>query len=287
MLSQLKMVFRAIVTDRLALFGSIVILVFITMAVFAPVIAPYDPNEIIADPETGLTLKFEPPSTKFLFGTNNLARDIFSQVVYGSRVALLVGLLSALSVTIVGANVGLLSGYYGGRVDNLLMRIVDITYSIPFEPFAILLVGLMGPSILNLVLAMTLIMWRGPARVIRSQVLSLSQRPFVKAARVAGATNRRIIYAHIAPNILPVVLLYVPITVGWAIIAEASISFLGFGPPQITSWGGILQTAFTSGAMRQAWWWMMAPGTAIVLVVVSIFFINRALEPIANPNLWD
>lgn len=287
MLSQLKMVFRAIVADRLALFGSIVILVFITMAVFAPVIAPYDPNEIIVDPETGLTLKFEPPSTKFLFGTNNLARDIFSQVVYGSRVALLVGFLSALSVTIVGANVGLLSGYYGGRVDNLLMRIVDITYSIPFEPFAILLVGLMGPSILNLVLAMTLIMWRGPARVIRSQVLSLSQRPFVKAARVAGATNRRIIYAHIAPNILPVVLLYVPITVGWAIIAEASISFLGFGPPQITSWGGILQTAFTSGAMRQAWWWMMAPGTAIVLVVVSIFFINRALEPIANPNLWD
>lgn len=287
MVSQLKPIARAIFQDRLALFGVIVLSIFLVMALFAPVIAPYDPNEIITDPETGLTLRFQPPSPRFLFGTNNLARDIFSQVVYGSQVALLVGFLSALSVTFVGSNVGLLAGYYGGRVDQLLMRLVDITYSIPFEPFAILLVGLLGPSIINLVLAMTLIMWRGPARIIRSQVLSLSQRPFVKAARVAGASNMRIIYSHIAPNIVPVVMLYIPITVGWAIIAEASLSFLGFGPPQVTSWGGILQTAFTSGAMRQAWWWMMAPGTAIVLVVISIFFINRALEPIANPNLRE
>lgn len=278
---------RAIVTDRLAVIGVIVVLIFVLLAVLAPVIAPYDPNTIIQDPETGLTLRYQPPSLRFLFGTNNLARDIFSQVVYGSQVALVVGFLSALSVTIVGANVGLLAGYFGGRVDDFLMRLVDISYSIPFEPFAILLVGLMGPSILNLVLAMTLIMWRAPARVVRAQVLSISQRPYIKAARVAGASDLRILYFHIAPNILPVMLLYVPVTVGWAIIAEASLSFLGFGAPQVVSWGGILQTAFTSGAMRQAWWWMLAPGMAIVLVVISIFFITRALEPLANPNLWE
>lgn len=278
---------RAIVTDRLAVIGVIVVLIFVLLAVLAPVIAPYDPNTIIQDPETGLTLRYQPPSLRFLFGTNNLARDIFSQVVYGSQVALVVGFLSALSVTIVGANVGLLAGYFGGRADDFLMRLVDISYSIPFEPFAILLVGLMGPSILNLVLAMTLIMWRAPARVVRAQVLSISQRPYIKAARVAGASDLRILYFHIAPNILPVMLLYVPVTVGWAIIAEASLSFLGFGAPQVVSWGGILQTAFTSGAMRQAWWWMLAPGMAIVLVVISIFFITRALEPLANPNLWE
>lgn len=286
-MSQLKLLGRAILADRLALIGVIILIIFFLTALFAPQIAPYDPNEIITDPETGETLRFQPPSAQFLFGTNNLARDIFSQVVYGSQVALLVGFLSAASVTILGSNVGLLSGYFGGKVDELLMRVVDISYSIPFEPFALLLVGLLGPSTLNLVLAMTLIMWRAPARVIRAQVLSLSARPFVKAARVAGASNNRIIYAHIAPNIVPVMLLYVPITVGWAIIAEASISFLGFGSPQVISWGGILQTAFTSGAMRQAWWWMMAPGMAIVLVVISIFFVTRAFEAVANPSLMD
>lgn len=286
-MSQFKLLGRAILADRLALIGMVILTIFFLMALFAPYIAPYDPTEIITDPETGLTLKFQPPSGQFLFGTNNLARDIFSQVVYGSQVALLVGFLSAASVTILGANVGLLSGYFGGKVDELLMRLVDISYSIPFEPFALLLVGLLGPSTLNLVLAMTLIMWRAPARVIRAQVLSLSARPFIKAARVAGASNSRIIYAHIAPNIVPIMLLYIPITVGWAIIAEASISFLGFGSPQVISWGGILQTAFTSGAMRQAWWWMMAPGLAIALVVISIFFVTRAFEAVANPSLMD
>ena len=286
-MSQLKLLGRAILADRLAMIGLIILIVFFLTALFAPQIATHDPTEIITDPETGLTLRFQPPAARFPFGTNNLARDIFSQVVYGSQVALLVGFLSAASVTILGANVGLLAGYFGGKVDDLLMRVVDISYSIPFEPFALLLVGLLGPSTLNLVLAMTLIMWRAPARVIRAQVLSLSARPFVKAARVAGASNSRIIYVHIAPNIVPIMLLYIPITVGWAIIAEASISFLGFGSPQVISWGGILQTAFTSGAMRQAWWWMMAPGVAIVLVVISIFFVTRAFEAVANPSLMD
>jgi peptide/nickel transport system permease protein len=167
------------------------------------------------------------------------------------------------------------------------MRVVDIAYAIPFIPFAVLLVGLLQPSINNLILVMALLMWRAPARVIRSQVLSLSQRPFVKSARVAGASNMRIIYQHIGPNILPFVFLYIPITVGWAIIAEASVSFLGFGDPRLISWGGMLQIAFTSGAMRIAWWWTLAPGLAIVLVVISVYFIGRALEPLANPKLLD
>jgi peptide/nickel transport system permease protein len=278
---------KAILIDRLALFGVSVIFVYILMALFAPRIAPYDPTEILTDPETGLTVKYQPPSRNHLFGTDNLARDIFSQVVYGSRVALMVGFVSALSVTFVGANVGLLAGFFGGRADNILMRTVDIAYSIPFEPFAILIAGLLGPGIGNLILALTLLMWRAPARVIRSQVLSLAQRPFIKSAKVAGASRLRIMYLHITPNIVPVMLLYIPVTVGWAIIAEASVSFLGFGDPRMISWGGILQTAFTSGAMRLAWWWTMAPGLSIVLLVISVFFISRALEPLANPNLSD
>ena len=280
-------VLRAIAADKLALFGVVILLIYMIMALFAPTIALYDPQEILVDPETGLTAKFVPPSLAHPFGTNNLARDIFSQVVFGSRVALIVGFVSALAVTFIGANVGLLAGYYGGRIDDLLMRVVDVAYSVPFEPFAILLVALLRPSIANLILAMAVVMWRAPARVVRAQALSLSQRPYVKAARVAGASNLRILYLHIAPNILPVMLLYIPVTVGWAIIAEASLSFLGFGDPRMISWGGILQTAFTSGAMRTAWWWTVAPGISIVLVVISVFFISRALEPLTNPTLWD
>ena len=281
----IKTIFRAILSDRLAIFGLVVIILFIFAAIFAPYVAPYEPREIIKDTDTGVVAKYKPPSLKYWFGTDNLARDIFSQVVFGSRIALVVGFLSAILVVFVGTNVGLVAGYYGGRTDNFLMRIVDIAYAIPFIPFAVLLVALLQPSIKNLILVMALLMWRAPARVIRSQVLSLSQRPFVKSARVAGASNMRIIYQHIGPNILPFVFLYIPISVGWAIIAEASVSFLGFGDPRVISWGGMLQIAFASGAMRIAWWWTLAPGLAIVLVVISVYFIGRALEPLANPQL--
>jgi peptide/nickel transport system permease protein len=154
-------------------------------------------------------------------------------------------------------------------------------------PFGVLLVGLLGPSTLNLTLVVALIMWRAPARVVRAQVLTLAQRPFVKAARVAGASNLRIIFMHLAPNVLPIVFLYIPVSVGYAIMAEASLSFLGFGDPRQLSWGGILQIAFTSGAMRLAWWWTVAPGAAIVSMVMAVFFISRAIEPLANPNLLD
>lgn len=280
-------VFRALLADRLATVGVAIFGLFLVVAILADVIAPYGPREVVNDPVTGTPAFFSSPSTRHLFGTTNLARDVFSQVIYGSRVAISVGFVSAIVVTLVGSSVGLLAGYLGGRVDNFLMRLVDMAYSIPFEPFAVLLVGLLQPNIINLILAMALLMWRSPARVIRAEVLSLAQRPFVKAAKVAGASDFRIMYRHIAPNILPIVLLYIPITVGWAIIAEASVSFLGFGDPRLISWGGMLQLAFTSGATRLAWWWTLAPGISIVLLVISVFFISRALESLANPTLWD
>ncbi|MCC7359263.1 MAG: ABC transporter permease [Anaerolineales bacterium] len=278
---------REILADRLAAFGLIMVMVFALIAIFAPALTPYDPMDVLINPETGKAAILQPPSRYFVFGTTNLARDVFTQVLFGSRIALLVGLTSALVVTIIGMNVGLLAGYYGGSVDMVLMRIVDIAYSVPFVPFAILLISLLQPSTFNLIMIVGLLMWRSPARVIRAQVLSLAQRPYIKAARVAGASNFRIMYVHLLPNILPIVLLYVPLSVGWAIMAEASVSFLGFGDPHAISWGGMLQSAFATGAMRVAWWWTLAPGLAIVLLVISVYFINRALEPIVNPSLRE
>lgn len=229
--------------------------------------------------------KLAPPSARHWFGTDHLGRDLYSQNVYGSRIALLVGFLGALLVVLIGTNVGLFAGYFGGRTDTILMRTVDVMYGIPFEPFAMILVLLFDPSLTIVIVAVSLLTWRTVARLIRSQVLSLAERPFVKAARVAGASDLRILYLHIAPNILPLVLLQLAIIVGSSIIAEATLSFLGLGPPQSISWGGILHNARLSGAWRTAWWWNLPPGIFIMLTVLGVFFISRSLEVIANPRL--
>jgi len=158
-------------------------------------------------------------------------------------------------------------------------------YGIPFEPFALILVLLFQPSLTIVILAVSLLTWRTVARLIRSQVLSLRERPFVKAARVAGASDLRIMYLHIFPNVLPLVFLELAIIVGVSIIAEATLSFLGLGPPQAISWGGILHDARLSGAWRTAWWWNLPPGILIMTTVLSVFFISRSLEVVANPRL--
>ncbi len=229
--------------------------------------------------------RLAPPSAQHWFGTDHLGRDLFSQNLYGARIALLVGFLGALLVVLIGANVGLLAGYYRGRVDTLLMRTVDVIYGIPFEPFALILVLLFEPSLLIVILAISLLTWRTTARLIRSQVLTLRERPFVKAARVAGASDLRIMYLHIFPNVMPLVFLELAIIVGVSIIAEATLSFLGLGPPQSISWGGILHNARLSGAWRTAWWWNLPPGLFIMTTVLAVFFVSRSLELIANPRL--
>lgn len=229
--------------------------------------------------------ELSPPTRKHLLGTTHLGRDVFSQTVYGSRTALMVGMLAAIVVNLIGVNVGLVAGYLRGRIDDLLMRIVDIMYALPLEPFAMILVMIFDPSIWIIILAVGLLTWRTNARVIRSQVLSIARRPFIKAARVAGAGSLRIMYIHIAPNILPLAFLQLAVAAGFAITAEATLSFLGLGPPRIYSWGTILHAARLSGAWRTAWWWILPPGMLIMMTVVSIFFIARALEVLSNPRL--
>ena len=229
--------------------------------------------------------RLAPPSGEHWFGTDHLGRDLYSQNVYGSRIALLVGFIGASLVVLIGANVGLIAGYFRGRTETVLMRTVDVMYGIPFEPFALILVLLFEPSLFIVILAVSLLTWRTVARLIRSQVLSLRERPFVKAARVAGASDLRIMYLHIFPNVMPLVFLELAIIVGVSIIAEATLSFLGLGPPQSISWGGILHNARLSGAWRTAWWWNLPPGIFIMTTVLSVFFISRSLEVVANPRL--
>ncbi len=275
---------RPLWEDKLALIGAVVLAVLIGVAIFAPALAPYDPLESVLKPDGGLAY-LEPPSSAHWLGTNTLGRDLFSQVLVGTRVALMVGFVAAFLVTLVGTTVALLAGYYRGFVDDVLMRLVDVAYSIPLEPLAIVVLSFLEPSIWNIILVVAALAWRAPARVIRAQVLSLVERPFVKAARVSGAGDPRIIFLHIAPNIFAISHVYVAITFGWAVVAETSISFLGFGDPRAISWGQILHQAFLSGAIRLAWWWAVPPGVCIMVTVMSVFFIGRAFESVLNPRL--
>lgn len=277
---------RIVTRDPLAKVGIILLFIFIFMAIFAPYIAPYSPFDHLSLPD-GKLARLLPPSSQFWLGTTSHGSDVLSQTIMGSRLAILVGLLSTLLIALIGTNIGLISGYFGGKIDNLLMRLTDIAYGIPFLPFAIILVSFLGVGTKSVIAAISLLLWRTSARVIRSQVLSLKERPFVWAARSAGASHWRILYYHIAPNVLPLTFLYLALGVGWAIITEASVSFLGLGDPAVVSWGQMLYYAFTMGAMRRAWWWVLPPGICIALIILACFLVGRAFEEIANPRLRE
>jgi peptide/nickel transport system permease protein len=277
---------RLPLNDRFALFGLAIYATFVLTAIFADQIAPYDPTEILYTANYDLAADLRPGQEGFILGTTSLGRDIFSQIVYGTRSALLIGLTAAFMVALIGSIVGLVSGYFGGWVDALLMRLADVAFGIPFLPFVIVLAAFLEPSIWNVVIAMALVLWRDTARVVRSQVLTLRTRSYVDAARVSGSSDLKIILRHIAPNILPLSFLYGSIAIGWAILTEASISFLGFGDPNSISWGYMLQDAFASQALaKQAYYWFVPPGICIILVVSAGFFITRGYENILFPKL--
>ncbi len=261
------------------------------VALFAPLLAPHGPTERLYQPNGVLIAKWMEPSLlggqgNYLLGTTAQGYDIFSQLVYGARPALVVGLVAAFMTVGIGTMVGLTAGYYGGYVDDVLMRMVDFVYGLPLLPTVIVLVTLMGPGLDSIILAFVLLQWRTSARVIRSQVLSLRERSFVKAAKVSGASNWRIISRHIAPNVLPMAFLYAAFAIAWAILTEAGVSFLGLGDPNSVSWGVMLQSARVYSAMIEgAWWWFVPPGVCIALVVISGFLIGRGYEEIVNPEL--
>jgi peptide/nickel transport system permease protein len=271
--------------DPFAFAGLLIYALFVVVALGADWLAPVDPLEILFT-KAGKVAANLGPSGEFPLGTTNLGRDIYAQLVHGTRSALAVGLSAAIIVATAGTVVGLLSGYFGGTTDAVLMRIADMALSLPFLPFVIVLTGFLGASTSNIVMAVALLLWPNSARVIRSQVLSLRERAYVEAARVTGASHARILFVHIAPNILPLSFVYAAIAIGWAIITEASVNFLGFGDPTSVSWGMMLQDAFTSQALsRGQYAWFVPPGICIILVVVAGFFISRGYEEVFMPRL--
>jgi peptide/nickel transport system permease protein len=275
---------RPLLDDKIGLVAFFILLFFIFLAIAGTHITPYDPHESMYL-GNGSLARLQPPSKEFWFGTTNMGQDVFSQTIAGARLAIIIGFISAIMLVCIGTNVGLISGYFGKHIDDFLMRITDIAYGIPFIPFAILLVTILGIGTENIIITITILLWRSSARVIRSQVLSLRERPFVVAAKVSGASHLRLIYIHIAPNVLPLSLLYVAFGVATGILSEASLGFLGLGDPEKVSWGQMLYFAFRSGSIRTAWWWVFPPGVSITLVVSACYLVGRAFEVFANPRL--
>jgi len=278
---------RHLLYDPYALIGISIYVAFVIVGLSAEWLAPYDPMEILFTPDGGLAASL-PPGADHWLGTTNLGRDIFSQLVMGTRPSLVVGLSAAVAVASIGTVVGLLAGYFGGMVDQALMRLTDIVLGLPFLPFVIVVTALLGPDLQNIVLAVAIMLWPNAARVIRSQVLTLSQRQFVEAARVTGAGEWRILFVHVAPSVLPFSALYGAFAVGWAILTQASIAFLGFGDSSAISWGTMLQDAYASQALdRGQFFWFMPAGLCIVLVVLAGFLVSRGYEELLFPKLRD
>jgi peptide/nickel transport system permease protein len=277
---------KVIMEDTLGAVGLILVIFFVAMALTAPYVAPYGPFDVVYNADKSV-VRLASPNLTNLLGTTNQGMDVFSQLLYGSRIALLVGVLSAVGSVLVGTLIGLFSGYYGRWVDQVLMRATDVAFGIPFLPFALIVISVTSPSLFIIILMITLFMWRTTARVIRSQVLSLRERPFIWAARAAGASDWKILFFHIGPNVLPFSFLYMAIGVSAGVMFEAGLSFLGFGDPHVLSWGQMLNFAFNAGAMRNAWWWVLPPGICLSLFVTATFIITRAYEKMINPRLRE
>jgi peptide/nickel transport system permease protein len=275
-----KHYWRVMSSNNLGMFGVGLLIVFLCIALFAPLIAPFDPTERVGAP-------FSKPNGVFLLGTNDIGQDIFSELLYGTRVSLLIGVIAAFISIILGCLIGVISGYFGGKIDTFLMRLVDLVLVIPFLPLMILLAAFIGPSFWNIVLVISLISWASPARVIRSQVLTLKTKGYVEAARSIGTGIRVILTRHILPGVIPIALSQFVLAASHSILIEASLSFLGLGDPFTKSWGTILYYAQARGAfLTDAWiWWILPPGLLITTLVIGFAFTGYSLEEILNPRL--
>ena len=274
---------RLIRRNRLGAVALIMLAVAILMAVFAPWIAPYDPE---ASLRVTIDDIFARPSRAHILGTDDGGKDVFSAFVYGARVSLVVGFAASLISMILGGSIGLVAGFYGGRLGNVLMRLTDIFLVIPDLPLMIVIVAILGPSIWNIIFVIGILGWTGTARLVRAQALSVKERQFVTRARAIGAGNFHILRRHIFPLVLPLMLANTVLVISLSILSESTLSFLGLGDPTTLSWGGMLNFAFTRGAISAgAWWALVMPGLGIVWVVLACTLFGNTLEEALNPRL--
>ena len=262
----------------LGAFGAAIAILMIVLAIIAPLVATHDPE--LTDYRSVLA----EPSSEMLLGGDQIGRDVFSRLVYGTRISLLVGVLSVLFGVTIGLAIGLVSGYFGGAVDLVVQRLMDAVMAFPALILALSIMAVMGASIINVIIALAVVFVPGAARTIRSQALSIKETDYILAARAIGVTDLRIMVRHMAPNLAATYIVLATISLGWAIVVEASLSFLGVGvPPNVPTWGGMLTGA--TKYVETAWWVAVFPGLAIALVVFAWNLLGDALRDVLDPKL--
>lgn len=267
-----------LVKSPLAILGATIVFVFAFTAIFAPWLATHDPALIV------LANRLQPPSPQHWLGTDDLGRDVFSRLVYGARVSLMVGIGVVAIRALIGVLVGLVSGYAGGTVDALLMRITDVFIAFPGILLALAIMAIWGTGLINVVIALSVVGWPQFARLVRAEVLSLRERDYVQAGRALGGNAVRLVSRHIFPNVLPIIVVYTSLNISAPIIAEAALSFLGLGiqPPEV-SWGSMLSSAHRY--MRVAWWLATFPGIAITVSVIGFNLFGDAVRDALDPRM--
>lgn len=265
---------------KIGILGVVILVTLAAISILAPILAPYDPNVRSGRP-------FEAPSAAHVLGTNDFGQDILSELIFGARISLLVGLVAGFVTVAIGMLVGLVAGSSRGWVDGLLMRIADAVLVLPFLPLMIVIAAFAGSSVANLVIIIALISWPQTARIVRSRVLVLSGRGFVEAARALGASQTRLVGRYLLPLVLPLAISQFVIVAANTILIEASLSFLGLGDPTAETWGSMLFWAQARGAfLNDSWlWWVMPPGLAISLTVLGFTYAGYLLEDLVDPRL--
>jgi peptide/nickel transport system permease protein len=257
--------------------GGLLVLVVFVIAIFAPLIAPYDPSKIdIKNILVG-------PNSQYYFGTDDLGRDVLSRMIWGSRVSLEVGIVAIGIATIIGILLGAISGFYGGWIDSTIMRSVDIMLSIPTIFLVLAVIAILEPSIINIMIVIGLTSWMEPARLVRAEFISIKEREFVTAARALGATDGRIILRHVLPNGFSPILVSATMGIGGAILTESALSFLGLGvQPPTPSWGSLLSSGKDN--IEIAWWLSAFPGLAILITVLGYNLLGEGIRDALDPR---
>ena len=276
--ARLRAFWRRFARNRSAVVGLIILGVVLAFAALAPVIYPDDPFTLAGRP-------MSPPFGDFLLGSDTLGRDIASGMAHGARTSLLIGVIATLVAVGIGTVMGGLAGYYGGWIDDLLMRITEVFQTIPSFIFAILLVAVLTPSILNIIIAIAVVSWPALARLVRGEFLSMRNREFVQANVVMGMPDWKIIMGQVLPNCLSPIIVAGSLLVATAILIESGLSFLGLGDPNVMSWG--FQVGAGRTVLRRAWWIVTFPGLAIMLTVLAINLVGEGLNDALNPRLRE
>jgi peptide/nickel transport system permease protein len=274
----MKQTLKKLFRNKSVVIGSIIVCLLILVAILAPLISPYDPYEM------DMSKRLQSPSKEHWLGTDQFGRDLLTRIIYGSQVSLQVGIISVGIAMTIGVTLGLISGYYGGWIDAVIMRIVDIFLSFPVILLAIAFVAALGPNILNVMIALGLVYWTNYARVVRSSVLAIKEEEFIQAAKTIGASDFRIITLYILPNVFAPIIVVATLGLGTAIVSEATLSFLGLGvqPPK-ASWGWTLSSGLTF--LRDAPYLSIFPGLAIMLSVLGFNLLGDGIRDVTDPKL--